>query len=1133
MRNIKFVLFGTPQLERNGRPTTISRRKAMAMLAYLGVTGQTHSRDSLATLFWPEHPQSQARGNLRRALSDLNREVGEGLLLLDGENVALANDEVWIDVARFRDCLNSRSSHGHVVDETCPDCFPLLQESIGLYKADFLAGFTLRDTIKFDDWQYFEAESLRQQLASALEILVNGLSQRGEYETAIPHARRWLSIDPLHEPAQHILIRLYHQSGQSSAAIRQYELYVELLEKEIGELPTPETLALYEEIKANRMSVGEKIKSDHQTTSKLINNLPIQITPFVGREKELTEIAQRLREDPACRLITLVGPGGIGKTRLSVETAGRAMDTFHSGTAFVPLASVNDTAFIVSAIAEAIQFNFQGDADPRKQLLHHLSQKNYLLILDNFEQFLSASSMGKDRGGEKLVSEMLENAPQLKLVITSRERLHIQEEWVFDVQGMPFPQETAIPESEAQKLGDYTAIQLFIQRAQKAKSNFEISNEDLSAVIRICQLVGGMPLGIELAAPWVRLMSCKEIADEMERNFDLLETTLRNVPERHRSMRAIMEQTWEQLSEDEQSALSKLSIFRGGCTREAAEAVAGTTLQLLSALVDKALLRHVDTGRYELHELIRQFALEQLQKKPKNHSQSLKEHYHYYCAFLEQQIGGLKGGHQLETVNRITADIDNVRVSWRQAFIAKDQDAIEKSAESLFLYSEMSGRLVEAGFAFQQAAKTFEIILNQEPNTTVREKYESVLGYLLVLQGVMASHTGGLNGLEITKRGMELLQRHTHNENRRSQYQKAFCLMWLGWASFLPGFYNEAKQYLEEARAIFIEIGEHWGIAKSLFMISNPYIAQGQLVKAEQALRESLSICREIQDSRSRIMVNRTLGIVTLWFGDLPLTQQLLEEAVELSHEFNDLLGLENTLRELGKLQTAQGDLELAAQTLLQSIEICHEIGAHWEGELAYCDVAALYRVQGNYDAAEQAAQRGLDAAKSTKNRWWHPRALAELGCIAGYRKNYSLAEQLLLEALDLWKELNHEPFYAWGLAQLGHIKVEQGLDQSIQAGQLYKQGLELAIKHKQAPIALNIFVGMAKLLNSAGKQDKAIEMLNIVNQHPNNYYETKDKARKLLVDLNIEPSKSQIEQDWQILASEMAEMLDNSKGQQ
>ena len=303
-----------------------------------------------------------------------------------------------------------------------------------------------------------------------------------------------------------------------------------------------EQIALYEEIKTNHRSAKEKAKNPRQIISKPLNNLPIQTTPFLGREKELMEITQLLKENPECRLITLVGPGGIGKTRLSVQAAGRAMDAFRDGTAFVPLASVADAQFMVSAIAESIQFNFQGDVEPKQQLLHHLSQKNYLLVLDNLEQLLG------DRGGEKLISEILQAAHQLKLVVTTRERLHIQEEWVFDVHGLPFPQGSAVPENDAKKLEEYPAIQLFIQYAKKAKSDFAVSKEDLGDIIHICQLVGGMPLGIELAAPWIRSMSCRDIANEIERSFDLLETSLRNVPERHRSMRAILEQTWGQLT---------------------------------------------------------------------------------------------------------------------------------------------------------------------------------------------------------------------------------------------------------------------------------------------------------------------------------------------------------------------------------------------------------------------------------------------------------------------------------------------------------------------------------------------------------------------------------------------------------
>ncbi|HSL45709.1 MAG TPA: BTAD domain-containing putative transcriptional regulator [Anaerolineales bacterium] len=1129
MSETKLTLFGPPRLERDGQQVEISRRKTMAMLAYLAVTGHAHSRDSLAALLWPEFPQSQARGNLRRALSELNREAGEGLLLLDSETVALTGDGIWSDVAGFRACLNSCSTHNHPPQQTCPDCVPLLEESVALYQADFLAGFTLRDAVTFDDWQYFETESLRQSFAAALERLVNWLSSNGDFDAAIPYARRWLSLDPLHEPAQYELIQLYHQAGQSSAAIRQYELYVELLEKEIGTTPTPETTALYEEIKTNRQSAESKASVRHQIISRPVKNLPVQPTPFLGRKQELLEITRLLTENPDCRLVTLVGPGGIGKTRLSVEAAVCAGDAFRDGMAFVSLAAVTDSAFIVSAIAEAIQINLQGEADPKEQLLHHLRPKNYLLILDNFEQFLSALSTEEHPAAESLIVEILQTAPQLKLIVTSRERLRLQEEWVFDVQGMPFPQESLVPESVAQTLEHYPSIQLFLQRAQKAKSDFALTAEDWNAVVRICQLVDGMPLGIELAAPWVRLMSCQEIADEIERSFDLLETSLRNVLERHRSMRAILQQTWGQLTAEEQSALRKLSFFKGGCSRDASESVAGASLHVLSSLVDKALLRRVE-GRYEIHELIRQFAFEQLQKSPDVYNEIRNAHYRYYNALLEQQVKWLKGGPQLDTVKRITADIDNIRAAWQQAVKLRDVQAMEQSAESLFLYSEMNGKLVEAESAFQQATTALAASTDHDLDTALRERHESTMGYLLVLQGVLALHTGKTHGLEITRRGMELVRSHMRGNTQQSRYRGAFCLMWLGWASFLPGLYRDAERSLEEALAIFTKIDEPWGIAKTLFMISNVDIAQGQLVKAETALRKSLSICLEHGDSRSRILVNRTLGIVTLWFGDLPLTQQLLEEAVLLSQEFNDLLGLENTLRELGKLRAAQGELELAEQTLLQSIEICFEIGAHWEGELAYCDLGDLYRIQGDYEAAEQALQRGLQAAIATGNRWWHPRCLAELGCIAGARKDYVVAEQLFREALNLWQNLKHEPFYAWGLAQFGHIKTAQDSNNFREASQLYKQGLEIAVKHGQSPIALNIFVGLAKRLLETGERQKALELLHLAVHHPTSYYETKEKARKLLEASGIHPKAVENQQvaDWQVIAKKLMEMSAN-----
>ena len=571
-------------------------------------------------------------------------------------------------------------------------------------------------------------------------------------------------------------------------------------------------------------------------------NLPTQPTPLIGRKMEVAKISQLLRDERGCRLLTLLGPGGIGKTRLALEAASRIDHTFSDGAHFVSLAPVEEVEFIVPAIAETLELSFRGNTDPKTQLLHHLSQKNYLLLIDNFEHLLPVHGLreaeGVTKGGEELLSELLDTVPHLKILVTSRERLNLQEEWTYEVQGMPFPQEdTPTIDVDVDNPEDYEAIQLFLQRARKADADFTYTVEDLFSVIRICRLVGGLPLGIELAAPWVRLMSCREIADEIERSFDLLTTSLRNIPERHRSMRVVFEQTWQQLSLKEQAILSRLSIFRGGCLRDAAEFVTEATVHQLSSLVDRALLRRTGGGgRYDLHELIRKFALEQMQDTPNVYTQTISRHYHYYTAFLQQQVEGLKGGAQLEALRLITADIDNVRSAWQRAVEARDSMALEQAAECLCLYSELRGALAEGETAFRQAAAAFD---PEQVEIIIEET--SLSGFLLVGQGSLRAHRGDLKeGQALLEEGLALLDSDS-NESHHQQ-RRAFALMWLGWVHFMLAENEKVEEIIQESLALYTEIGDRWGVAKSLSIVGNSRTGSGRLAEAEPPLRQSLLI---------------------------------------------------------------------------------------------------------------------------------------------------------------------------------------------------------------------------------------------------------------------------------------------------
>jgi predicted ATPase len=318
-------------------------------------------------------------------------------------------------------------------------------------------------------------------------------------------------------------------------------------------------------------------------------SLPPQLTSFIGRADDLVEIATLLA-DPACRLMTLIGPGGIGKTRLAIQAAAEAQSHFKDGVCFVGLQPVSSTDFLVPALADALQLTFYGQESPRAQLFHYVSPRNLLLVLDNFEHLLD---------GVALLIEILEAAPQIKLLVTSRETLNVREEWVREVAAMQVPRN-----EQDLDLDSYDAAQLFFERARQARGDFK-EDRERSYVIRICQLVGGLPLAIELSAARVRTMSCAQIAEEIQRSMGFLSTALRNVPERHRDMYAVFEPSWNRLTCSQRGSFVRLSVFRGGFEREAAEQVAGASPQLLTALVDKSLLRVTPTGRFEMHELVR------------------------------------------------------------------------------------------------------------------------------------------------------------------------------------------------------------------------------------------------------------------------------------------------------------------------------------------------------------------------------------------------------------------------------------------------------------------------------------------------------------------------------------------------
>jgi predicted ATPase/class 3 adenylate cyclase/DNA-binding CsgD family transcriptional regulator len=412
-------------------------------------------------------------------------------------------------------------------------------------------------------------------------------------------------------------------------------------------------------------------------------NLPAPATPFVGREAELAQI-EALLQGGQCRLISLVGLGGSGKTRLAIQAAAQSQ-AFPHGVYFAGLAATSTPEGTVAAIADALQMPFyvrpglslSPDA-AQAQLLSYLSGKEALLVLDNCEHLIAAPFA-------ELVAGLLAAAPGLKLIATSRERLNLPGEWVLEVAGLSFPVGDG-----GEDIREYAAVRLFVEGARRA-GPFVPAAPDWPAIGRICQLLGGIPLGVEMAAAWTKVLSCQEIAAELERDLLALIATWRTVPERHRTLRAVFDHSWRLLSDEERDAFCRLSVFRGGFHRQAAAEVAGVSLSLLGALIDKSLLRRASAGRFEIHPVLRQCAAEKLAANPDAYAEARLQHARYYGEWLSGMNEKLKGGEQSAALAALRSEAQNLHDAWQWLIEQRDLERLSGVLPAMILFHEMGG----------------------------------------------------------------------------------------------------------------------------------------------------------------------------------------------------------------------------------------------------------------------------------------------------------------------------------------------------------------------------------------------------------------------------------------------------------
>ncbi len=778
------------------------------------------------------------------------------------------------------------------------------------------------------------------------------------------------------------------------------------------------------------------------------HNLPSQMTPFVGRENELHELVHLLR-DQSTRLITVLAPGGMGKTRLGLAVAEKSLTAFPDGVTLVSLAPLESSADLIPTIATQAGYQFQrNNQTPAQQLIEFFSSKRALLVLDNFEHLLDSAPV---------VVDLLQSAPDLRVLVTSREKLNLSGETVYTLDGLNYP--TLLDED----ILGYSAIQLFLQCAYRVRPDFKPDGK-FADIIQICTLVSGLPLAIELAAAWVEVLSPAEIVDEIAASLDFLSSSLRDLPERQRSVRAVFESTWKRLTEEERSAFMKLSVFRGGCTRRAAQSIVAVGLRTLTALADKALVSwSADTERYNIHELLRQYAADALEQADMA-TAVRTAHSLYYGAAMAEREPYLKGGRQLEALTDISVDLDNVTAGlfWS---LQQGNDAVSlQYIKTLGLFYHIRSRYQEAADVLSESLSILEH--RSQPVDPL------LLGWVLAWQAhylnlVWHSNVGGealkrslaiareqhdrpleafclhRYGFTIVTVGTEPLTREALAISRDldDRYMIAYCLNTL--AVCLYYLYKNADEYLRmttEASIIRREIGDYFGLGVSLNNLADYHQRVGNWEEAERCITECLALHR-----RS----GNTLGIG---------------------------LGFRNHTAQL----FFRHDLENAKNEIREGLALARETG-HRSNAIAILYEASLLRLlQGHYEEA---------------------RAFAE----------ESLGEGLRLVAADQFEALY--PRIALGCALCGLREYNAAIPH-----------LYAGLSHAEDAPADNVsqryvLTGIAHYYNYAGEPEQALELMSTIIHDPLSpqwWASEEPLTIRLLEDLKAAVSASAYEHSWQ-----------------
>lgn len=1056
--------------------TTFESDKARLLLAYLAVENErSHRRESLAGLFWPEKPDTLAHHSLSQAISSLNKKIqaqsGVRLFEITPQEICFRAGSAWLDVSEFDDLLETCTSHPHTANWGCLACLERLGTASELYRGDFLAGLSLPGCQELEEWLRLQRESYRLKASHATGWLSQGWEALGELEQALTYARRGPVFDPLDEAAQRRIIQVLGRLGRRPEALIQYAILQKILSEELGVEPDEETTALYQQIKAVS-SIGRRLEGeptlDQKTLPKVfLSNLPAPTIRLIGRKTELERLRQKLLE-PECRLITVLGPGGVGKTCLALEAGRLISASFADGVFLAELDAQQSSLSLMPAVALAVGLDLRAGpkrqfgmpkSDLLEQLCGYLQDRHLLLILDGFEGLLHEAA---------LVGKLLIRLPTLKIIATSRLRLNLAIEHIFLVEGLAFP-----PETEIENLDSYNAVQLFVDSAGRLDPGYELREQDREPVAEICRLNEGIPLGILLAAAWVNILSPEQIVQELQRSLDFLSVDWPDLPDRQRSLRATFDHSWRLLSAAGRSVFLRLSVLSGSFTSVRANQVAQASLEDLKSLIEQSLLQRSGSDRFRIHDLLRQYAQEKLAASP---AENIVIHLRYCQVYLEAlaaRESRLKSAEQPVVLVEIDQEYADILAAWEWAVGNGQVELLENAVETLWYYHILRGLFTESTALCQRAIQRLEM----EGLSTENLRLWVRLGIWL---------TEGLVGqfdFEQAWRVIKQIEGHIQRWERlpvEMRREHAWLRLLSGDITLYSGGNRcLASEYYREGLDLISALEDPWDISLALWKNAYAHDQAGNRFESGSYAEQALTIQRRLGDLQVLSGIWADMGYFYMLTGDyeagLRVAEKMAANQMRINTPFSQALAKDH----LGLALFYAGQYEQARPLYEQAIPVYTQPGEiGWRLFDRYI-LASIDLQTGDYTAVLN------DAAFSGEIIGDYYRAALGLfkGQVYLISADWDKAEQELRRYLDLCRSLPRLDMLGQPLALLGYIAYRRG----DQAGALdcLEQALINGLEKGFFWVFMLALSVIAIMLAEAGDLEQALELYATVTDHP------------------------------------------------